>query len=203
MSADTYGEIPTPSESTLAEALRIHDEALQELLDICGVYKTQPEIENQRAVQKIAEKTVASWTESIKLILEDEEIETVVKANMIATLMKGVDERRINHFEKLLGKEDVFDRTNEQEEIAAALLARFENSDLSMEVFILGLRQSYVTDLTLDLNRFLQEVVSLPETPENKIITIRRLVGRHVLDVAKVTAGVWLGIHLSRQTNKK
>lgn len=202
MSVDASGETPDLPEISFHESIQKFDEAHQKLLEACASYREIPSPENQEVVQDAADTTIKLWTKSMELIVGDDQIELDEKTNILGTLIKGVDELRIAHFEKLLGKEKVFQPINDQNEIAAALFAQLDNNEFPPEAIVLGLHQSYVKDLTVDLNRFLKEVTSIPEPLENLGVIMRRTIGKHALDVAKIGAGVWLGIQLSRRNRR-
>lgn len=197
MSVDTHDEPPIPSpETLLTEAIRKFDDTSHDFLKACRNYKHFPLTKKLKDIEVTAAGTTQPWVDLVTTIVEDDTIENLDKAQMLAGLIEENDRQRVTYFEKLLDKEGSFARTTAQETVVGFLLDELTDANYEPRRFIQTRKNYYCHNVDVDVNKLLEGV---KESPQARSIKIGASLGEHALDIAKLNAGVWIGIKLSRR----
>jgi hypothetical protein len=141
-----------------------------------------------------------AFMQTASFIVDNPEIDDQEKSDLLAVILKEDDIKRVFHFsnlvpEKVKGifKEEVTTR----KDLAASIARNLE--DAEPDEFKAHMAGHFQHNFELDLNKLMEAVESMPSA---KLLTLSKAIGKHALDIAKITAGVTLGIAFSRMRRR-
>lgn len=200
MAVETDSQYPQPSGQGLIEVLEASDCLRQTFFEATARYVQRPTSTNANRMATCANNASAMFMRALDVIVGDTGTDPDEKGQMIATLLKGDDRERVSIFSNLLPKrtgafsEDPYDC----EELSDLISTGLEMGD-DDEVLVEASAQ-YHSNLAADVGK-LTELVG--DTPQAKFLRYGKLAGKHAFDVAKVGAGVTLGLLAARLVKDK
>lgn len=191
-------------------------EQLVAMRDLCTHYASKPSEKNS----KILTDAANAHLKSIRLAFEHVEANSTNQEHVINELFSyasGLESHRVKFLNELDGNGSeespaYYTAIREYEAAREYLLDsddleddddefEFDDDDASVVDHFYNL---YGASLNVDLNQFASSCVEkYQQTPEFKRKEMLRKIGSHALDIAKISAGVFVGIRMSNFKNKK
>ncbi len=200
MPVETFDHMPVP-DGPLVVAVRKFDEANDGLFEACKSYRDTPSPENIELIKETAAAGIEGWALSLKSIYEDGDLKNEVKANMIATLLKGADRRRVEFLEQLLDQPDTFSRVRKRKKIAKTYRKKFEDDKIDNAAFVKTLEINFANALAADINKFVREANKLADW---KKVQKKRIITARCISKLKAPTRAWInfcyGATLGRKT---
>jgi hypothetical protein len=141
-----------------------------------------------------------AFMRAASFIVDNPEIDTQEKSDLLAVILKEDDAKRVFHFsnlvpEKVKGifKEEPISR----KDLATSIASNLE--DAEPDEFKAHMAGHFQHNFELDLNKLMEAVETMPSA---KLLALSKAVGKHALDIAKITAGVTLGIALGKMRRR-
>lgn len=203
--------------SELSQAIDAFHQEKAKFFDVCTDYSTAPAADKQQLLIQSAAMLASSLMRSVDEIAKQEPDERA-RVETIANFIIAEDADRIKHFRQLTENDRFPFLDSLKVPINQQLTEMFIDSD-DHETFMIAVAEKYGAIFGEDLQNFMFLVDSKAEpkseenedeleleaygdfelTPAERRRYMAKTVGRHALDVAKISAGVALGLWAFRR----
>lgn len=130
-------------------------------------------------------------------VIGDSRSEPTQKGNILATIIKDDDLKRVAHFNRLTGGKYQFTPAPQSREaIAETITESLTDDEENVDDLVEALMEGYRNNMSVDLNEFINHINS---RGDSRLVRLSRFAGRHALDIAKTSAAVAVGIWLTNR----
>jgi len=187
--------VPEPGEpNSLHELVAEIEVARGNFFEAVDKYTSFPTQRNAKGIETTADSHETAFLKSAEFILNDEENPVPERSTLIASMLKTEDRKRVDHFSFLCGDGATFSEDSEcKEDISAALIEALQESTKQQVLEIVAV--GYRAGLELDLNKLVEYA---EKTRNGKVLETAWSIGKTAFDVAKIAAGVAIGMRLVR-----
>jgi len=191
--------------SPYARTISTFEESQHDFIDAAAKYFSEPTEENRIIVAPTANVVARRFVNCYEYIRTNVADETEQKAS-IAQLILEEEERHLAVFTELFPSALWDVNRYKREDVQESIQKVFDNAD-DEESLTACLTQIFLDGVQADLSTLFSRVVPIEESEVQNPLDVRnarlRAIGKHILDVAKLSAGVAAGILIAKSFRQK